>query len=248
MITTRVSAIIPVYNDATALEAAIPAALSTLATITSSFELIIANDAGTDGSLETAREWAERDDRVRVLHRNERGGRGSALTRAAYESSGEIFCYFDVDLATDMQCLAPLIRSVDDGYDIVVGSRLLPGSRIIRGTGRELKSRGYNHLVRLVLGSRLSDHQCGFKAMNRSKLISILPFIMDTHWFWDTELLVFCQRHGLSILEIPVSWTEGPGTTVKNADISAMGKSVFHLWWRQVRSSSPAPGGAAMRE
>ena len=232
MIHTSVSAVIPVYNDHLALQKAIPVALATLQDITRSFELIIADDAGTDGSHEVAVEWAARDERVRVLHRNARLGRGSALSDAAWVSTGDIFCYFDVDLATDMTCLSRLIRSVEDGYDVASGSRLLPESRIVRSTSRELKSRGYNTLVRLFLGSSLQDHQCGFKAFNRKKLLSALPFIRDTHWFWDTEILVYCQRHGFSVLEIPVSWIEGPGTTVKSSDISAMGLSVLRLWWQ----------------
>lgn len=235
MIPTSVSAVIPVYNDCSALGSAIPAALATLEEITGSFELIIAEDASNDGSYERASEWATRDERIRVLHRDSRLGRGSALTHAAMEATGDIFCYFDVDLATDMKYLPWLINSVADGYDVAIGSRLLPDSRITRSGNREMKSRGYNHLVRFILGSSIQDHQCGFKAFNRTKLVSILPFIQDTHWFWDTEVLVYCQRHGYSVLEMPVSWTEGPGTTVQRSDIQAMGMSILRLWKRSHR-------------
>ncbi|MFH0967756.1 MAG: glycosyltransferase [Methanobacteriota archaeon] len=232
MLKRTVSAVIPVHNDQSSLSLAIPTALATLEDITSSFELIIAEDASTDGSYELATEWAIRDERVHVLHRNNRLGRGSALRCAAMVASGEILCYFDVDLATDMHYLPQLIQSVMDGYDVVIGSRLLPESRIIRSGNREIKSRGYNQLVRFALGSMVQDHQCGFKAFNRKRLISLLPFVQDTHWFWDTEVLVYCQRKGYNILEIPVSWTEGLGTTVKSSDMYAMALSVFRLWWR----------------
>ncbi|HWQ66139.1 MAG TPA: glycosyltransferase [Methanospirillum sp.] len=231
MIQPTVSAVIPVYNDKAALENAIPAAIETLEGITDSFELIIAEDASTDGSYEHALACASRDERIRVLHRSKRLGRGSALTRAARQASGDIFCYFDVDLATDIQVLPRLIQSVADGYDMAIGSRLLPASRIVRSTSREMKSRGYNHLVRLLLGSRIQDHQCGCKAFERKKLVSILPFIHDTHWFWDTEVLIYFQRNNYPILEIPVLWTQGPGTTVKNSDIYAMGRSILSFWW-----------------
>lgn len=223
--------VIPVYNDLPALQDAIPLTLKKMEELVSRFELLIAEDASTDGSAEYAASWQERDSRIRHLHRNQRLGRGSALSTAACEANGDIFCYFDVDLATDMTHLAGLITSVAEGADIATGSRLLPDSDITRSIGREIKSRGYNWLVHVFLGSRLQDHQCGFKAFRREKLLSLLPQIQDTHWFWDTEVLVRAQKKGYRITEIPVLWREGPGTTVKTQDIWKMGRSILKLWW-----------------
>lgn len=227
-----VSVVIPVYNDLPALQEAIPLTLQTLESLVSTFEIIIAEDASTDGSTEFAASWQMRDPRIRHLHRDERLGRGSALSLAARMAHGEIFCYFDVDLATDMSHLSTLISSIAKGADIATGSRLLPESDITRSLGREVKSRGYNWLVHLFLGSRLQDHQCGFKAFRRERLLSLLPEVEDTHWFWDTEVLVRAQKKGYTIDEIPVLWREGPGTTVKSQDIWKMGRSILNLWWK----------------
>lgn len=227
-----VSVVIPVYNDLQALEKAIPITLKMLESSFDRFEIIIAEDASTDGSTRCAEAWQVRDDRIRHVHRSERLGRGSALSAAAYQATGDIFCYFDVDLATDMAYLSDLIAAIQDGADIATGSRLLPDSEITRSTNREIKSRGYNFLVRFILGSRLKDHQCGFKAFRRLRLLPILDEISDTHWFWDTEVLVRAQRKGYRIIEIPVLWHEGPGTTVKRQDIWKMGRSILGLWWQ----------------
>jgi glycosyltransferase involved in cell wall biosynthesis len=226
-----ISIIIPVYNDRSALEKAIPFTISVMDQISSGFEIIIAEDGSTDGSAEYAREWEEKDSRIRHLHRDERLGRGSALSSAARAAKGSIICYFDVDLATDMKYLSELLRAVQQGADIATGSRLLPDSTITRSLNREIKSQGYNLLVRVFLGSSLRDHQCGFKAFNRSRLLPVLEEITDTHWFWDTEVLVRAQRKGYLIAEIPVLWHEGPGTTVKSQDIWKMGHSILRLWW-----------------
>ncbi len=224
--------VIPVYNDISALEKAIPETLQLMEQEYSGFELIIAEDASTDGSAEYAASWQERDSRVVHLHRDQRLGRGSALSTAALQAKGDIFCYFDVDLATDMAYLTQIINMVDEGADIATGSRLLSESDITRSLNREIKSRGYNWLVRFILRSRLNDHQCGFKAFRRNKLLTLLPEICDTHWFWDTEVLVRAQRKGFQIAEIPILWREGPGTTVKSQDIWKMGRSILNLWWR----------------
>lgn len=229
----EVSAVLPVYNDREALMTAVPQSLEVLEAIApGSFELIVAEDGSSDGSAEFVGEWEAREPRVRLMHSDERLGRGRALNRAFAGAKGSIVCYYDVDLATDMQHLAELIGAVRDGYDIVTGSRLLPKSDITRSGGREIASRGYNMLVRTVLGSSLHDHQCGFKAFRRDRLLDLLPAVSADHWFWDTEVLVRAQKRGYRVREFPVRWRQGPGTTVRRKDVVEMGSAVIALWWR----------------
>lgn len=227
-----VSAVIPVFNDRSALQKAIPKSLEVLEKITDSFELIVAEDGSTDGSAELVLEWEEKDSRVRLFHSDDRQGRGKALNRAFAAAKGKIVCYYDVDLATDMSHLPELVKAVEEGSDIATGSRLMASSNIERTAGREVASRGYNFLVRTILGSRLHDHQCGFKAFNRERLLALLPFIVAGHWFWDTEVLIIGGRRGYTISEFPVRWRTGTGTTVKLKDITGMGTDILKLWWR----------------
>lgn len=166
----EVCAILPVYNDREALEIAIPRSIEVLEGITDSFLLAVAEDGSTDGSAEYVREWEKKDSRVRLFHAEERLGRGTALTRVIRAVDAEIVCYYDVDLATDMAHLPALIQAIRDGSDVATGSRLMPESDIVRTQGREVASQGYNLLVRVVLKSRLYDHQCGFKAVIRERV------------------------------------------------------------------------------
>jgi glycosyltransferase involved in cell wall biosynthesis len=227
-----VTAIIPVFNDKHSLEIAIPRSVETLSRITEEFELIIAEDGSTDGSAGLVRQYEQRDSRIHLLHNDERLGRGKALNRAISESRGKIVCYYDVDLATDMRHLPELIQAIREGADIATGSRLMPGSDIVRTGGREIASRSYNFLVRLILGSGMYDHQCGFKAFNKEHIVGLLPAIHSNHWFWDTELLIRAQRHGCFVREFPVRWRAGKGTTVKINDVFEMGSSILRLWWQ----------------
>ena len=228
----EVTAVIPVFNDRAALEIAVPRSLEVLSHISGNFELIIAEDGSTDGSAEFVRSFEEQDHRIHLLHSDERLGRGRALNRAIIEAKGTIVCYYDVDLATDMQHLPDLINAIRDGFAIATGSRLLPDSDIQRAQGREIASRTYNFLVRFFLGSALYDHQCGFKAFNKQKILPVIPEIKSQHWFWDTELLVRGQRRGLAVREFPVRWRAGKGTTVKIRDVFEMGSSILRLWWQ----------------
>lgn len=229
---TEVTAIIPVYNDRPSLEVALRSSIDTLSGITDAFEIIVAEDGSTDGSTEFVRQYEAADNRVRLLHHDERQGRGRALNRAIREARGRIVCYYDVDLATDMQHLPALISAVRDGSAIATGSRLLPESDIVRTGDREIASRSYNFLVRLFLGSTLHDHQCGFKAFNREQILPILPAIRSNHWFWDTEIIVRTLRAGFRVSELPVRWRAGKGTTVRFKDVFVMGTAILRLWWQ----------------
>ena len=232
MAALEVTAIIPVFNDQPALERAIPESLKVLSTISGSFEVIVAEDGSSDGSAEYVREYEKRSSLVKLLHKDERQGKGTALARAIREARGSIVCFYDVDLATDMNYLPELIDSIRKGSDISIGSRLLSGSEIQRTEGREIASRSYNFLVKHILDSRLFYHQCGFKAFNRERILPILPAICDNHWFWDTELLVRAQKLGYTINEFPVHWCAGKGTSVRLKDAFGMGLSILCLWWQ----------------
>jgi glycosyltransferase involved in cell wall biosynthesis len=167
---------------------------------------------------------------VKHLHSEKRQGRGRALNRAFRSSSGNILGYIDVDLATDMKHLLELIQSIREGYDFATGSRMLPESDVKRSFKRGFASKGFNFLTRMMLGSKLYDHQCGFKSFRREALFALMENIKDTHWFWDTELLVKAQRAGYTVKEFPVEWKHG-GTTKVNIvkDVFGMGSQIFRL-------------------
>ena len=232
MTNPEVTAIIPVYNDRVSLEIAIPRSIEMLGTITNDFEIIVAEDGSHDGSADFVKEYATRDVRVRLLHSDSRLGRGKALNRAILDAKGTIVCYYDVDLATDMRHLPELITTIRNGAAISTGSRLMPDSDIVRTNGREIASRSYNFLVRLFLGSRVFDHQCGFKGFDKTRIVPLLPTIKSDHWFWDTEILVRAQRKGYRVAEFPVHWRAGKGTTVTIKDIFEMGSLILRLWWQ----------------
>ncbi|WP_255333840.1 flippase-like domain-containing protein [Methanosarcina sp. KYL-1] len=223
----------PAYNEAARIENTVSITADTLSKITDCFEIIIAEDGSTDGTDRIAAGLSERYNYVIHLHSEERQGRGRALNRAFKAASGEVLCYIDVDLATDMKYLEKLVRAVSTGgYDFATGSRMMPESDSRRPFKREFASQGYNFLVRLFLHSKLYDHQCGFKAFRREALFELLDEIKNQHWFWDTELLVRAQHKGYRVLEFPVYWRHGGSSKVNIVkDVIGMGSEIFRLWW-----------------
>jgi hypothetical protein len=227
-----ISLVFPAYNEAEKLEKAVEEALKILKGLTCFYEIIIAEDGSTDGTDKIASELSRKHSHVKHIHSDKRIGRGLALKRAFANSKGEILAFMDVDLATDIRHLETLVKSVEEGYDIAIGSRMLPESRVERTLSRKIASKMYNFTVRFLLGSKISDHQCGFKAFNRKAFLAILEETKAMHWFWDTEILVRAARKSCKIKEIPVEWKCGKDTKVHLLkDSLIMGWQALKFWW-----------------
>lgn len=212
----KVSIILPAYNEAERLERAFREVKKAVEKIGYDYEIIIAEDGSRDGTDKIAAEIARRDSKVKHLHSDERLGRGRAIMRAVKCSEGDVVAFMDVDLSTDLSHLKELVDAIAvEGYDIAIGSRLLKDSSADRPLRREIASRMYNLLVRILLGSKIKDHQCGFKAFKRDVIMKLGEKARDTHWFWDTEILVLAQRDKFRIKEIAVKWRHGEKTKVK---------------------------------
>src|SRR6202042_1331834 len=171
-------------------------------------QITIADNGSTDGTWAQALALTGQLDLVRAV-RLDQPGRGRALRTAWSASECEVLAYMDVDLSTDLNALLPLVAPLLSGHsDVAIGTRLARGSQVIRGPKRELISRGYNLLLRTLMGARFSDAQCGFKAIRRDQARALVPLVEDKGWFFDTELLVLAERAGLRIHEVPVDWID----------------------------------------
>ena len=230
----QVSVVFPAYNEVNFLDAAVEKTYSALKKFTDSFEIIIAEDGSKDGTAEHSEELAQKYSYVKHVHGEQRLGRGKALNNAFRRCLGEVFVYMDLDLATDLKYLRPLVEAISlEGYDLATGSRMLPESKVERSLRRTISSKSFNFLVRRMLGSKLHDHQCGFKSFKREPTLKLIEEVGANHWFWDTEILVRAQKKGYRVKEIPVEWKSGRATKVNFLkDSYNMGKQVFQLWWK----------------
>jgi glycosyltransferase involved in cell wall biosynthesis len=232
--TVQVSVVLPAYNEADYLYPAVEKTMQTLNAFTQSYEIIIAEDGSTDGTAERAQELAQKYPCVRHIHREARLGRGTALNNAFRQSQGEVLVYMDLDLATDLKYLKPLVEAITvEGCDFATGSRMLAESRAERTFSRGFSSKTYNFLVRHMLGSKLRDHQCGFKAFKRKPLLNLMDEVEAKHWFWDTEIMVRGYRREYRIKEFAVEWHSGKDTKVNLAkDSWNMFWQILALWWK----------------
>ncbi|SDY49909.1 Glycosyltransferases involved in cell wall biogenesis [Modestobacter sp. DSM 44400] len=218
-----VDVVIPVHDEETDLEPCLRRLHAHLSEqLPYPFRITVAENASTDSTVAVARRVAAELPGVRLVELPE-AGRGRALRTAWLASEAPVLVYMDVDLSTDLAALLPLVAPLISGHsDLAIGTRLAPSSRVVRGAKREVISRGYNLLLRGALATRLSDAQCGFKAIRADVAAQLLPLVEDTGWFFDTELLVLAERCGLRIHEVPVDWVDDPDSRV---DIVATAKA-----------------------
>ncbi len=180
------------------------------------WQIVIADNGSTDKTLAVAQALSQQYPHVSYVHIDLKG-RGHALRKAWLESKADAVAYMDVDLSTKLTPFPKLVQALDEGYGVAIGSRLIGGSRVRRGLKREITSRTYNLLIKLMFWPSFHDAQCGFKAVRRDAVQDIVPFIKDQAWFFDTELLLLAHKKGYRIKEVPVEWVDDAGTTVKVA-------------------------------
>lgn len=242
----KVDVVIPVLNEAHVLEKSVRTVLGFLrSSLPHRCRIVIVDNGSTDGTQGVAKKIAAAYPGVQFLHLHQKG-RGRALRYAWLQSNADIVCYMDVDLSTHLQHIPVLIGAIaHDGYDIAIGSRLMRESHTTRSFKREIISRVYNLLVKIVLFTHFSDAQCGFKALSRKAVEAIVPQIEDQSWFFDTELLVLAEKQGYRIRDIPVEWIEDDDSRVKIAktgweDIKGVVRLRRLLWSQRVAATAPA--------
>jgi glycosyltransferase involved in cell wall biosynthesis len=214
----RVDVTLPVYNEEHVLERSVRTLhLFLTDNLAHEWRIVVADNGSHDRTFEIAQRLAAELDNLTAVHIPE-AGRGRALSLAWLQSDADVLSYMDIDLSTDLSSFPRLVSLIaDQGYDVSAGTRLGAGTETTRSLKREVLSRGFALLINLLFGTRLRDTQCGFKAIRRECAQKLLPFVQDTGWFWDTEILLLAAKGGWRVGFVPVRWVEDPDSRVKVA-------------------------------
>ena len=207
----KLSIFIPVYNEESCLEDNIIKLYRVLNKLKYSFEILIIDDNSNDSTPAIADKLRKKYNSVKFIRYENGPSRRENLARSFPSSKGGIIAFMDADMSTDLNFIAPLIKGISDGNDIVIGSRYLKQSISNRKINRYLISAVYNNLLKILFKSKIRDHQCGFKAFRRPIALSIVKSMgydksFTRGWFWDAEFLIRAQKKNLKILEIPIVW------------------------------------------
>lgn len=245
------SIVIPAYNE----ERRLIATLGKIATYIDEHgvdaEVLVVDDGSKDKTAElAANALAGRHGRV-VLN-GENHGKGYSVRHGVLEARGRFVLVTDADLSTPIEDHAKLAKTMRDrDLDVVIGSRALPDSDVAvrQGRLRQTMGRSFNTIIRILTKLPFHDTQCGFKLMDRERVRPLVDKMVVDGFAFDVELLFLCDRFGLAVAEVPVTWRNAAGSKVSLvADPLHMIADVLRVRWRFRRglyNPETGPAGAS---
>lgn len=170
-------------------------------------ELIFVDDGSTIDTKDLAR-LLRRDHGAKLISYTPNQGRGYAVTTGFKAAKGDCALYIDSDLNISPAHILLVFKKLQR-YDIVIGNKFHPASKVKTRRVRRIASFVFNSIIRIFLKSSVSDHHVGLKGFRREVLRTLLPYIQERRWAFDVEILYLAQRMGYSIRYVPVKMTYG---------------------------------------
>ena len=226
--TGRVLIVMPTYNERQNLEIM----AGRIRESTPDADLLVVDDNSPDGTGDLAEKLAETDPRVHVMHRIEKAGLGKAYIAGftwALERGYDVIVEMDADGSHRPEDLPRLLAAVADGADGVIGSRWVPGGKVVNWPKkREVLSRGANIYTRLMIGFSVKDATGGYRAYKASTLRRIdLSNVESTGYSFQVDITVRIIKAGLRIVEVPITFVE------RERGVSKMDSAIIReAFWR----------------
>ncbi len=226
------SVIIPAYNEAKGLPLTLIDIDRHLKSAEYSYEVIVVDNGSTDATTEIVKRFSHLIKNLRLIESPK--GKGVAVQKGMLEAKGEIRLFTDADNSTSVDQFNKMIPYFNEGCDVVVASRDVPGARMIPAQPwykRFLGNLG-NLFIQLLLLPGMWDTQCGFKAFTAEAAEKVFPLMKTSRWGFDVEILALAKKFGYKIKEIPAVWVNNPNSRVKATTyIQVLMEVVKIKWW-----------------
>jgi dolichol-phosphate mannosyltransferase len=207
---TKLSVIIPVYNEKINIENDVKQLKDAFSDYLDSLEIIFVDDNSPDGTAQEVQRVSKDNPQVKLFQHGVKEGIGAAH-RAGYEiATGEYILCIDADLSQSPKDLLKIKEKLDEGFDLVIGSRYLKEAKQLgKSPIRDLGSRGMNLICRFILGIKLTDCTHTFRGF-RSQLFDKLQDRITSkgHPSFQVEFSFWICRHTKKVTEIPILFKE----------------------------------------
>jgi len=200
----ELSLILPAYNEEGNIDLVIERVDAVVRSLGFNYELIIVDDGSIDNTRIKVNRYAKNNGHVKVISHNNNVGKGFALKTGFSHAVGDKVVFMDSDADIDPKQIVSYLETLMDA-DVVVASKWHPQSKVDTPLIRRILSRGFNVLVKLSVGLRLSDTQTGLKAIRRSAFVSVFPKLMVKRYAFDVEMLALANLLGLKVVELPIN-------------------------------------------
>lgn len=213
----KIAIIIPAYNE----EKRLPSFLSEIAAYSRKnaniATVIVVDDGSSDNTAKIAKEISEEFTLLKVISNEKNRGKGFSVKKgiiyALDNFSPDYVLYADADGATPIDELDNLMTATITGSEIVIASRTTAKAK--RNGFRAIAGKSFYAIVNLLAIPGIEDSQCGFKLFKNYAARKIFSRSLENSWAFDVEIIYIAQMLGYKISQIPVRWTEQPGSKVK---------------------------------
>jgi len=205
-----ISVVVPVYNEKPNIEPTARAVLDAFGNLSSEMEILFVDDNSPDGTADEVERISGLSPQVRLVQHGKKEGMGAAY-HAGYEAAdGEYIMCIDADLSQSPHDLFKMKGKLDEGYDLVIGSRYMKGGKQVgKSFFRDIGSRGMNFICRYMLGIPLTDCTHTFRAFRKGVFEAVAPNIdQKGHPNFQVQFSFWVVRKGFKITEIPIVFTE----------------------------------------
>jgi dolichyl-phosphate beta-glucosyltransferase len=210
------SIVIPAYNEAERIGSTLERVLAHVQERNWKAEILVVNDGSTDATAKIVREYAVRYGTLALIENPGNRGKGYSVRNGMLHASGEIVLFSDADLSSPIEEADKLFAALAAGAEVAIGSRWLRAELQTerQPLHRQLFGRIFNLLLRVILGLRYKDTQCGFKAFTQRAARLLFPLQQIERWGFDPEILFLARKFGLKVEEVPVAWAHREGTRI----------------------------------
>jgi dolichyl-phosphate beta-glucosyltransferase len=212
-----ISVVIPAYNEEKRIAPTLALIHDYLGRNAERFEIIVVDDGSSDKTAEMVSAVAAEKGGIRLLTSPENRGKGFSVRRGVLEASGELILMSDADLSTPIEEVEKFIPWIEQGFDVVIGSRALKESDLIQKQPwyRQSMGRVFNLLVKTIVLGGVHDTQCGFKMFRSGPARKIFASLKTEGFAFDVEALFLAKKFGYRIKEVPVRWINSPQSKVR---------------------------------
>jgi dolichyl-phosphate beta-glucosyltransferase len=212
----RLSVVIPMYNEAVRFPKAAPRLLAYLQAQPYSYEIVAVSDGSMDDTVAVAQAALAAAPTVRVIANQPNRGKGHALRTGMTAAQGDFVLFTDADLSTPPEELDKFWPWLDQGYEVVIGSRKMAGAQLTQRQPwlREHMGKVFTWLSDRLVTRNISDVTCGFKCFSRRAAHDLFRRGRINDWSYDAEILFLAQRRGYRLKEVPVRWHDERGSKV----------------------------------
>ena len=233
----KYSIVIPAFNEGQRITTTLDKLLSYIEAEGWNAEVIVVDDGSWDDTQMIVRRYAERYSFVRFLQNPGNRGKGYSVRNGVLNAAGEVVLFTDADLSSPIQEAKKLFAALNEGTEVAIGSRWLQRKLQTERQPiyRQLVGRIFNLLLRLLLGLRYKDTQCGFKAFTASAAGTLFSRQKIEHWGFDPELLFLAAKYGFKVREVAVEWGHDPRSRINPLkDGLKMALEVLKVRWYDV--------------